>query len=59
MYVCVCNAITEEQIRQAIADGANSLDDLREAIGLGEQCGKCFEYVRHHFEVVTPDDTPC
>ena len=43
MYVCVCNAITEEQLRRAIADGARTLDDLREALGLGDQCGKCLE----------------
>lgn len=49
MYVCVCNAITEEQIRRAIADGASNLDDLCEALGLGDQCGKCLEYVCHYF----------
>ena len=49
MYVCVCNAITEDQLRQAIAAGAKNLDDLREALGLGDQCGKCLEDMRQYF----------
>lgn len=58
MYVCVCNAITEEQVRRAVAAGANSLDDLCAVLGLGDQCGKCLEYVRHHLDglgVAAPD----
>ena len=58
MYVCVCNAITEEQVRQAIAEGADSLDELCAVLGLGDQCGKCLDYVRHHCRIrgaATPD----
>ena len=55
MYVCICNAVTEEQVRRAIAGGARSLDDLREALGLGDQCGKCLEYVRPYLCEETPE----
>lgn len=41
MYVCVCKAITDRQIKAAIDDGANSLGQLRKALGVASQCGKC------------------
>ncbi len=58
MYVCVCNAITEEQVRRAIAAGANSPDDLCAVLGLGDQCGKCLEYARRYFCGETSDAPP-
>src|SRR5258706_15385129 len=41
MYVCVCNAVTDKEIRQAIEIGASSLRDLREGLGVANTCGKC------------------
>ncbi|AUB81007.1 (2Fe-2S)-binding protein [Candidatus Thiodictyon syntrophicum] len=41
MYVCVCNAVTDRQIRAAVRAGASSLNDLREGLGLGGTCGTC------------------
>jgi len=41
MYVCVCRAVTDSKIRQAVAEGACSLRDLRNDLGLGTGCGKC------------------
>ena len=41
MYVCVCKGITDRQIKAAIADGASSLGQLRKALGVATQCGKC------------------
>lgn len=40
MYICVCNAVTERQIRQCAQLGC-SLEDLREHLGVGTSCGKC------------------
>ena len=45
MYVCSCNAITEHQIQQAIAAGADTLAQLREALQVTGNCGKCLESV--------------
>jgi len=50
MYVCVCRAITEAQVRQAIAAGADSLAELRTRLGLGVDCGQCCEYARRYFD---------
>ena len=41
MYVCLCRAVTDKQIRQAVADGASNLRDLRTRLGVASQCGKC------------------
>ena len=41
MYVCLCKGITDSQIRAAVADGATSLREVRKALGVASQCGKC------------------
>lgn len=41
MYVCVCKAVTDRQIRQAVELGARSLADLKESLGVATGCGKC------------------
>jgi bacterioferritin-associated ferredoxin len=41
MYVCICNGITESQIRDAISDGVRSLRELRADLGVASCCGKC------------------
>lgn len=41
MYVCLCKGITDAQIRDAVYDGANSLRDVRNQLGVAMQCGKC------------------
>lgn len=41
MYVCVCNAVTDKQIRAAAADGAQTLADLSASLGVATCCGCC------------------
>ena len=42
MYICLCNGITETDIRTCCAeDGARSLRDLECCLGVGSCCGKC------------------
>ncbi|BDM65792.1 (2Fe-2S)-binding protein [Shewanella sp. NFH-SH190041] len=41
MFVCVCHAITDSQIRQAVAAGAHSLAEVKQQLGVASQCGKC------------------
>lgn len=41
MYVCLCNAVTDHQIRECVNDGACSMRDLRQRLGVASQCGKC------------------
>jgi bacterioferritin-associated ferredoxin len=41
MYVCVCKAITDRQIREAAEGGARTLQDLRRDLGIARDCGRC------------------
>ena len=41
MYVCLCKGITDTQIRAAVQDGASSMRELRNTLGVASQCGKC------------------
>ena len=41
MYVCICNAVTDKEIRQAVRLGATTMGDLRDGLGVAANCGKC------------------
>ncbi len=41
MYVCVCNAVTEDDIHEAARNGARRLRDLRGCLGVSADCGRC------------------
>ncbi len=41
MYVCICNAVTDKEIRQAVRLGATSVKHLKESLGVASSCGKC------------------
>ena len=44
MYVCICNAVTDKQIRQAAVDGVRYLWQLQAALGVASICGSCKEH---------------
>lgn len=41
MYVCLCNAVTDRDIRKAVGDGALTLRELRQRLGVAADCGCC------------------
>jgi len=41
MYVCICKAVTDKQIRRAAAKGVDNLYELRESLGVASGCGRC------------------
>jgi len=41
MYICICNQVTDKQIKAAIDKGARSMRDLRSKLGVASQCGQC------------------
>jgi bacterioferritin-associated ferredoxin len=43
VYVCVCNAVTDRQIRVCVEGGAACLEDLQIDLGVATGCGKCTE----------------
>ena len=43
MYVCVCHAVTDKDIRKAVDRGARSLFDVQNELPIGSCCGRCEE----------------
>jgi bacterioferritin-associated ferredoxin len=41
MYICVCNGVTEGDIRCSIEAGASSIGDLQRELGVASGCGQC------------------
>ena len=41
MYICVCNAVTDTDIKKAVQNGANCLHHLETKLGVSNQCGSC------------------
>ena len=41
MYVCICAAVSDRQIKEAVREGACSLDQLAACLGVGTCCGCC------------------
>lgn len=46
MYICICRAVTDSQLKSAIADGACTRKQLAECLGVGRVCGKCNDEVK-------------
>jgi len=44
MIVCVCNNISDREIRQAMDLGITSMEELRRDLGLSTCCGQCATY---------------
>jgi bacterioferritin-associated ferredoxin len=43
MYICICNAVTDRDIKRAVEDGACSLNCLQETLAVSTCCGQCAE----------------
>jgi bacterioferritin-associated ferredoxin len=41
MYVCICNALTEQQIMTAAEQGARTVADAYRLLGVEINCGQC------------------
>lgn len=60
MYVCICNALTERLIAQAVEDGAASVAQVYAALDSAPLCGKCLPMVRGMVRaaLTDPDEQP-
>ena len=45
--VCYCNKITNGMIKDAIDEGATTLEEVQEVTGAGTVCGACLENVEN------------
>ena len=46
MIVCVCNNISDREIRQAVDLGLSTMAELRRDLGVATCCGKCHTCAR-------------
>lgn len=45
MVVCLCQEVTEKEIKQAIhEEGVHTVKGLRKALGIAKNCGACAAY---------------
>ena len=41
MYVCICKAVTDRDIRRELRQGAKGLRELAQRLGAATKCGRC------------------
>ncbi|WP_078119039.1 (2Fe-2S)-binding protein [Thiosocius teredinicola] len=46
MYVCVCNAVNDRQVKQALCEGKTTLREVRQHLGFRTCCGRCTSHMR-------------
>lgn len=46
MYVCLCHAVTDRQIKQVVSEGVCSLRQVQLCLRVGTNCGKCIPATR-------------
>lgn len=54
MYVCICSAVTDKQLQEAISQGTGNLRDLRRQLGVISSCGKCGRWVQEILQQSRP-----
>ena len=54
MYICICKAVTDGQIREAISQGACTRKQLAECLSVGRDCGKCNPELRELLSLHVP-----
>ncbi|HEY1572078.1 MAG TPA: (2Fe-2S)-binding protein [Pseudonocardiaceae bacterium] len=43
MYVCICAAVTDTQVRACIDAGADTVEEIGERCEAGVECGGCLD----------------
>ena len=51
MIVCVCNAITEDELLELARSGARSPEEAYQLLGQEPQCGSCLVYAQKLIDV--------
>ena len=50
MYICVCHAISDRQIREVVDRGAESLYEVQAHLPVASCCGRCEDSAREVIE---------
>jgi bacterioferritin-associated ferredoxin len=54
MYICICNAVTERQVKECARAGARTLEALALELGVGAGCGRCRDCAARVLEEAGP-----
>ncbi len=46
MYICICQAVNERTVHEAIDSGYQDVDDIADLTGAGTCCGGCRQLVQ-------------
>ncbi|UHQ20764.1 (2Fe-2S)-binding protein [Lysobacter sp. KIS68-7] len=57
MYVCICNGVTDKDIRQAAESGCKTVAELTMRTGCGATCGTCLDMAAELLAAARPHDT--
>ena len=57
MYVCLCNGVTERQIREVAQAGCRTVSELTMRTGCGASCGSCLEIAAQLLDQAHPDQS--
>ncbi|MBB1086967.1 (2Fe-2S)-binding protein [Lysobacter sp. SG-8] len=58
MYVCICNGVTDQDIRQAAEAGCGSVSELTMRTGAGANCGSCLDIAAQMLDSHRPREMP-
>ena len=54
MYICLCNALTDRDVRAKSTQAGCSVAALYRSLGCEPQCGKCVPFVRQMLREAAP-----
>jgi bacterioferritin-associated ferredoxin len=55
MYVCVCNGISDRDVRRVIRAGATTMGALCAELPLADRCGRCADAARQLLDAAGGD----
>lgn len=55
MFVCLCNPVTDRQIRICATDGCGSFREMAVKLGVAQQCGRCACMAKQVFDEARGD----
>ncbi len=55
MYVCVCEAVTDHEVRKVVEAGAASVSEVMRCTRAGTRCGSCRTELAEMVAAATPN----
>jgi bacterioferritin-associated ferredoxin len=46
MYVCICNAVTDRQIKTAVQEGHGTFEKIQQQLDVATCCGQCESHAK-------------